>query len=342
MTAPTSGYPAERDRLKKGHSVLRACARLSAHDVAPSNLAAAPAGARGAPPGQRPALGARARAGVAVGARRRGRAGRAFTRRGGGAPPVRRRGRQADRRRRARGARGRAGRRARRGPSPGRCGWSLLELGAVVAIAGCERVLALVRQLVGLAPRDRSQRAHPREGAAPRAAALRGRRVLRQADARAPRGLDPAAVADPEQLPGGAQRADPGGLRRAADPLLGLDGAGAAASRRCRPSSPRRASRARPSGCATGARPTRGASPTSSTCWQRRARQGGEAVRPRAAAARPLPPPGRDVLRRRSPPGGAARGLGLRAVAAQHGGVLRLLRADRRGHGARGACRSAT
>ena len=34
----------------------------------------------------------------------------------------------------------------------------------------------------------------------------------------------------------------------------------------CPRSSPRRASRARPSGCATGARPTRGASRTSSTC----------------------------------------------------------------------------
>ena len=67
-----------------------------------------------------------------------------------------------------------------------------VELAAVVLMAGCERVLGLVRQLVGLRLGidlnvrilEKALRLELR--------ALRGRRVLRQADARAARGLDAA------------------------------------------------------------------------------------------------------------------------------------------------------
>ena len=65
-----------------------------------------------------------------------------------------------------------------------------LELGAVAAMAGCERVLGLVRQLVGLRLGIDLNVRILREGGALVAAPLRGRRVLRQADARAARGLD--------------------------------------------------------------------------------------------------------------------------------------------------------
>ena len=103
-----------------------------------------------------------------------------------------------------------------------------LELGAVVALAGCERLLGLIRQLVGLRLGiDLNVRILEKARAA-RAAPVRGPRVLRQADPGPARGLDPPAVAHPEQLPGRPPRPDPGRLRRAAGPLLGLDGAGRA------------------------------------------------------------------------------------------------------------------
>ena len=66
------------------------------------------------------------------------------------------------------------------------------------------------------AARPARQRDDPREGADARARALRGLRVLRQADARAARGLEPAAVAGDAHLRPGAERDLAGELRHAA------------------------------------------------------------------------------------------------------------------------------
>ena len=146
----SSPWARQARRNPCARSALLGFARMSGHPV----IAAPPpqppaAAARGAHRGQRDAFGARARAGLAVGARRRRGAGRVHDR-GGGAAAVRRLGRQADHRRRGRGARGACrGRRAR--PRSDRAVRLVaLELGAVAAMAGCERVLGLVRQLVGL------------------------------------------------------------------------------------------------------------------------------------------------------------------------------------------------
>ena len=260
----------------------------------------------------------------------------------GGAAAVRRLRRQADHRRGDRGARGaaRGSRARRRSRTP--CGWSASSSAAVVVMAGAERVLGSGAPAGRAAAGHRSQRADPGEGAAARAAAVRGSRVLRQADARAARGLDAAAVVDSEQLPGRPQRADAGRLRGAADSLFALDGAGGAGGDGA--GVHRRGAllgRGVPAAQLALARLAAAHLPRV-RAGQRRARQGGEAVRPRAAAARALPAAGRVVLRRRSAAGDRTRRLGLRAVAAQHGRVLRLLRADRRRRRCAAGCRWAT
>ena len=132
-----------------------------------------------------------------------------------------------------------------------------LELGAVAAMAGCERVLGLVRQLVGL-----------------RLGIDLNVRILEKAEKLALRHFEDAEFYDKltrarreastrplsliqSNFQVDPPRADAGGVRRAADSLLRAGWRWRCWSRRCPRSSPRPASRARRSGCATGARPTR-------------------------------------------------------------------------------------
>jgi ATP-binding cassette, subfamily B, bacterial len=99
-----------------------------------------------------------------------------------------------------------------------------LEGGLVAALAGAQRAVCLPVAAPGAA-RPAGQRHDPREGAAARAGAVRGLRVLRQADARAPRGLEPAAVAGDADLRPRPERGLAGQLRRAAGAVLRLGGA---------------------------------------------------------------------------------------------------------------------
>ena len=260
--------------------------------------------------GQRDALGARAGAGVAVGAGRRRRAGRVHDR-GGGAAAVRRLGRQADhRRRRSRRTRRRRARRARP-RSIGRCGWSALELGAVAAMAGCERVLGLVRQLVGLRLGIDLNVRILREGAEARRCATSRTPTFYDKLTRARR----EASTRPLSLIQSNFQVIRHGLTLAGYVALLIRFSGWMALAVLVATVPAFVAEARFSGAAFRLRNWR--SPDSRrltyleyVLGQRRARQGGEAVRPGAAAARPLPPAGRDVLRRRSPAGGAARWSG--------------------------------
>ena len=121
-------------------------------------------------------------------------------------------------------------------------------------------VLPGAAQGQALAPRQRDD---PREGADARAHALRRLGVLRQAHARAPRGVEPAAVAGHAHLGPVPERDCHHQLRGAAGRLLALGRGRARRSAACRRSSPRPSSPATPSGCSAGARPRRACRPIS-------------------------------------------------------------------------------
>ena len=112
--------------------------------------------------------------------------------------------------------------------------------------------------------RPARQRDDPREGADARAHALRGLRVLRQADARAPRGLEPPAVAGRSHLRARSRTCISlvsfGALLAAFSPWAVADPRARRAARR---SSPRPSSPATPSACSAGARPRRACRSTS-------------------------------------------------------------------------------
>ncbi len=175
------------------------------------------------------------------------------------------------------------------------------------------------------AARAAGQRHDPREGADAGADAIRGLRVLRQADARTPRGLEPALEPGHAHLRS-ACRTPSRWSPSAACWCASRPGRWCCwCSPACRRSSPRRSSPAKRSGCSAGARPSRACRSTSSRCWRARTRQGGQAVPAGAAAARPLPghlhapvPRGSRPHRCAAMPG--ASGLGCSGTGALYGG----------------------
>ena len=194
------------------------------------------------------------------------------------------------------------------------------------------------------APRHRHQRHHPREGARPRAAPLRGPRVLRQADARPARGVVAAHRARHRELRPRPERHHARRLRRrcscasAAWAVLALcAGDGARDGRR----DALLEARLPPPQLAL-ARVAAAHLPRV-RARERRARQGGEALRPRAAAPR--------TATRRSARSSTSEDRQLavqRATWTQvlslvgTGAVLRRLRGDGAAGGRRASSRSAT
>ena len=196
---------------------------------------------------------------------------------------------------------------------------------------GATRAVA-VPVTVARAARPAGQRDDPREGAHPRAAALRGLGILRQAHARAPRGIHPPAESRHPHFRAGAERHLAGELRRAAGAVLTVGGRGIAVGgtagvrrgsqvlRRCVSAVPLALARD-PHADLPGDRDR-----------PRGSCQGGQALRPGSAPARALP--------RYFPaavPGGsgahhAARCLGLFPGTHRHRRPVRRLRLDRGHH----------
>ena len=179
------------------------------------------------------------------------------------------------------------------------------------------------------------QRHDSGKGVDPGSDAIRGFRVLRQADARAPRSLQPALEPGDAHLRPAAECDFAGVLRRLADPLLAVGGGAADSGRTAGvpgggevlrrgispvPLARSRVAHADLSGIGAGARGQR---------------QGGQAVRAWAAPAGSLPRHFHASVSGGSRSDPAPRCLGLRPGAAGHGDAVRRLRVDRRGNRAR-------
>ena len=214
----------------------------------------------------------------------------------------------------------------------------VVELAAVVAIAGTERALGLVRQVVGLRLGIDINVRILEKALRLELSKFEDAGVLRQADAGAAGSFHAPALARAEQLSDRSQRADPGGLpARCWSAFSGWMAIALLAA-----TVPAFLAEARFSGAAFRLRNWR--SPDSRAAHlprirarERRAREGGQAVRPRALAPGPLSGAGRTIFRGRPGAGRPPRRVGLRVVAHQHAGLLWLLRAHRRGRRRAGA-----
>ncbi len=130
--------------------------------------------------------------------------------------------------------------------------------GALVAIAAAAPTRHFaVPVAAARATRPARQRHDPREGADARSAALRGLGVLRQAHARAARGLEPAAESRDAHLRAGAERRSRSSVTARCWRISRPGPCWCCCWRDCRRSSPRRSSPEMPFGCFAGARPKR-------------------------------------------------------------------------------------
>ncbi len=140
----------------------------------------------------------------------------------------------------------------------------------VAAISAVQRGHLAVPVAAARPARAARERDDPRKGADARAAALRGLGVLRQAHARAPRGLDAAAEPGHAHLRPGAERHLAGELRQRCSRTSRPGRSRCCCWPGCRRSSPRRSSPGTRFACSAGARPRRACRSTSRPCWRAR------------------------------------------------------------------------
>ena len=203
-------------------------------------------------------------------------------------------------------------------------------LGVLAAlIAAVQRGIDFCQSLLRVLLSQRVHLLDSRQGAHARARAVRGLGVLRQAEPRAPRGVGAAAVAREPHVRARAERHRDHELRGAAAALLAVGG---------RDSRDRGAARVHRRDEVLGRALPRVpvAQPGSSNARVSRdrarargPREGGEALRSRAAAHGSLPRDLQAHLRRGAQAHAAAHGLGLRARPRERRGVLRRVRVDR-------------